>query len=110
MTLDEAEAIGARIAEARSWRYDDGSIDLNVLGGLIAAALLEAAGEWQTMDSAPRDGRVILCALKYGDAFLMLPMQWRDGCWWDELDRGFLAAVTHWRHLPAPPDVPEPTP
>jgi hypothetical protein len=124
MTPDEAEAIGARIAEARSWRYDDGSIDLNVLGGLIAAALLEAAGGWNAdMDAAPRDGTpVLLCDARTGSmrwaVWAIHPshadtwdgdfLGWRDGTL---AARGEIVGVipTHWRHLPAPADVPDAT-
>jgi hypothetical protein len=118
MTPDEAEEIGARIAEARSWRYDDGAIDLNVLGGLIAAALLEAAGEWNAdMDAAPRDGTVIMVwadliggpfalTVKYGPKYDDDPFPWRTLLGDSAVNR---ACVTHWRHLPAPPDVPDAT-
>ena len=57
---------------------------------------------WKTIDSAPRDGMMILALIK-GTPPLMLPVHWRDGCWWDDIDRGFGEAVTHWLPLPLPP-------
>jgi hypothetical protein len=52
MTPDEAEAIG----EAIAFRNSGPGSDQRHLAGDIAAALLEAAGEWNAdMDAAPRD-------------------------------------------------------
>jgi hypothetical protein len=100
MTPDQAKAMGEAIA------FRNNCAEHPHLAGDIAAALLSAAGQWQTMESAPRDGTVVLCVIK-GKPPLMLPMMWRDGFWWDDIDRGFSDAVTHWMHLPPPPETPE---
>jgi hypothetical protein len=77
---------------------------------IIDHALLDdVPGRWRPIDSAPKDGTVVLAYLApiYGERpsgiDLMMPLSWRDGYWWDDIDRGFSDAVTHWMPLPLPP-------
>lgn len=77
-----------------------------IVGGELLAGVVPG---WKTIDSAPRDGTMILAYLApiYGERpcgiDLMLPLYWREGYWWDDIDRGFSDAVTHWMPLPLPP-------
>jgi hypothetical protein len=65
--------------------------------------------EWQLIDSAPKDGRVILC-YGHGNATHIEPMMYYqpdpgqdNGCWgWLEGDTP-RKQPTHWMPLPAPP-------
>jgi hypothetical protein len=72
----------------------------------IAAALLEAAGEWNAdMDAAPRDGTRILGARSGGHDIDVI--FWTGGNWFGQSNEISMWAAfppTHWRDLPAPPE------
>src|SRR3989304_6312714 len=87
----------------------------------IAAALLSAAGQWQTMESAPRDGTKVLAVceangLSYisvvwwrGEKFKDDLYQWRNSLS-DSATGGFSPTMPNrgaylWMPLPAPPDA-----
>ena len=65
--------------------------------------------EWQPIETAPKDGRVVLC-IGHGSVVMIEPMQYYasdegmdNGCWgWLEGD-GPRKPPTHWMPLPAPP-------
>jgi hypothetical protein len=134
MTPEEANAKAREILPLDAASDDCGFCNFAELRELIAAALLEAAGEWKTMDSAPKGGgaervddpayvespRILLrfgeegVSVAYWDWYYA---EGGDGCtdgvaWMscpgaERLSDYFSTAPTHWRHLPAPP---EPTP
>lgn len=73
-------------------------------------------GEWQTIESAPKDGREVDLWVRPHDAFAngnpgRVPnAAYKDGAWWRPIG-GVRAPVvscgvpTHWLPLPAPPAV-----
>lgn len=116
MTPEEARQKARAIALPHSEaleRYDLANGGTSPLADAIIAALLEAAGEWKPIDSAPRDGTRILihtaerCEYCSPGTVGMGVVHW-DGVAWKLLE-GIYARhrPTHWRHLPAPPDVPD---
>jgi hypothetical protein len=72
----------------------------------IAAALLEAAGEWQPIETAPRDRTRILGTRLGGHDIDVI--FWTGGNWFSQSNEISMWAAfppTHWRDLPAPPDA-----
>ena len=64
-----------------------------------------AMGEWQPIETAPKDGTRVL-VVERGTVSIA---DWFDGngwepgaCWW-ATDSGSLRDVTHWMPLPEPP-------
>lgn len=74
---------------------------------LNAAALLSAAGDWQTMNSAPRDGSWLLAYTQDSDPNVWVVRFNNDGAWesWEPADGGSfdIEEFSHWRLLPPPP-------
>lgn len=134
MTPQEARLKALEITTAWIRHNDDCDFDSRGREDLqrrIAAALLEAAGEWKTMDSAPKGGgaervddpayvdapRILLrfgeegVSVTYWDWYYA---EGGDGCTdgvaWigcpgsERLSDYFSTAPTHWRPLPAPPE------
>ena len=72
--------------------------------------------DWQTIDSAPRDGTAILVYSPEAEEPQMMLVHWRafvddpdPGEWydrWDDDAPSFDVTVTHWQPLPAPPGKP----
>jgi hypothetical protein len=56
--------------------------------------------QWETIETAPKDGTEILCFTRYGDYEIS---HWHKvtNCWVSK--RGFLVEATHWCHLPPRP-------
>ena len=81
-----------------------------------ASGLSERDAGWQSIDSAPRDGSIVLLFLPESRAQDGVVMGYwsatdeapEDDAWYmcDGLDGGTMidVEVTHWRPLPAPPD------
>jgi hypothetical protein len=65
--------------------------------------------EWQPIETAPRDGTLILGAEKnWRGELLVAEMAWEDGEWQLTLqwgDETNEAAPTHWMPRPAPPNA-----
>jgi hypothetical protein len=109
MTPDEAQAIADRL-------YMD-HIDTGGLREAIAAALLEAAGQWNAdMDAAPRDRWILLYDKRLKRCVVaqhMTAMEDGSQDWIfarqlgsDGAGVAFVTSdATHWRHLPAPPET-----
>ena len=61
--------------------------------------------QWQTMDSAPKDGTSVLVNVGIGISigeYLKGFHPWNDGAWW--IEGGQTTGVpTHWQPLPAAP-------
>jgi hypothetical protein len=56
--------------------------------------------EWRTIDTAPRDGSVIITARKNLEGLWVV-----DTDWFDKYDnRVWLPRTTHWMPLPTPPE------
>lgn len=109
MTPDEAKAIAERIYAEH--------IDRGGMREAIAAALLEAAGQWNAdMDAARKVGTRILvysserCENCPENTVGMSVADW-DGSKWmlgrtiSGRDLYLHHDPTHWRHLPAPPET-----
>lgn len=62
--------------------------------------------EWQPIESAPRDGSLVLLTDADCDPCHLIA-QWNRGAWWGEKTRSGRALVwetaTHWMPLPDPP-------
>src|SRR3989304_5829838 len=112
MTPDEARQKADAITDGHSGIYGGSGTsrgDRPKLRDAIAAALLEAAGEWQPIETAPRDGTEILLATTLFDGEPVIVSGWWfsspkeiDDGW--ETPVGFHGDPPHWRHLPAPPE------
>jgi len=66
--------------------------------------------EWQTIETAPRDGSILIgrgsCDPHDSDNMLAAAMRFHGECWWREnAGAGFTAPCypTHWLPMPAPP-------
>ena len=87
-----------QLQESNPGHYEDVLEDARVA---IAAMPKE---EWQSIETAPKDGTWILAWLG-GIAQIADTIQWAYGGWWNGSD-GYVrssAHPTHWRHLPDPP-------
>lgn len=58
--------------------------------------------EWQTIDTAPKDGSRILLSRNWKESMAV--------CWWSEIDEEWIPVAgsiftdaTHWMPLPSPP-------
>lgn len=79
----------------------------------LAALDAPAEGEgWRTIDSAPRDGTVVLTVCMDAQRPRVNAAWWRDG-WWRsfrptldkfQTENPFRWFPTHWRPLPSPPE------
>lgn len=58
--------------------------------------------EWRPIDTAPRDGTQVLLTGVGLDRWISTG-RWVNGHWYDDDGPGWLANVTHWMPLPAPP-------
>jgi hypothetical protein len=68
--------------------------------------------KWQPIDTAPKDGRVILILTERGNVYS--PCQWENGeisengfwLWWQDEPAWLTEVVnpTHWMPLPDPPE------
>ena len=98
------------------WAEKQGPYSAEQVRELIAAAVAAAVPKWQPIETAPKDGTVLLSdGGTVGEGF------WHDGSkcrghrggegWFWETDRCELliasnAHATHWMPLPSPPEVP----
>jgi hypothetical protein len=74
---------------------------LDIQSEPIAKAALEAAERvrWQAIETAPKDGDLILCASS-PEEVRMSTGRWAEGYWlW-----GHEEEPTHWQPLPSPPE------
>lgn len=77
------------------------------IGAAISAYLGETSG-WQTIETAPKDGTIVLvCGLGKG-GYYVSDAKWDDGCWFlFDLAMDCYGAEssghTHWQPLPSPP-------
>jgi len=68
-----------------------------------APASPRAEGEWQPIETAPKDGRTFL-GVWWSDIRMCAPQQSHIGiCWWAGGWYPYARTLTHWRPLPAPP-------
>lgn len=71
---------------------------------------------WQPIETAPKDGTIVLTAHKTKDGIRVVPAQWRASrlhasltlfgwhlCQWSDLNIEHSLSPTHWMPLPAPP-------
>lgn len=84
----------------------------HALTGLAKAAIaaMQPAPQWQGIESAPRDGTIILLGLPIVGNLREVDRRVYEGRWHEEQKiftsvNGFilLAAATHWMPLPTPP-------
>lgn len=60
---------------------------------------------WQTIDTAPRDGREVIACRSIGNAYDLEFVRWNDACgeWLDRTGDPF-DNPTHWQSRPEPPE------
>ncbi len=62
---------------------------------------MQAVGQWQPMETAPKDGREIIA---YDSDLSVLTVYYIDNKWTNPCDRDeYYDAVTHWMPWPEPP-------
>lgn len=65
--------------------------------------LLAKVPEWQPIETAPRDGSVVLAVNTKAIWPEACICEFRDGIWCLEADDGWAVRPTHWMLLPTPP-------
>ena len=100
------------LQSAQGAKLSDGTyLDKDCKITMAITALREAIAQgavvqqWQTMDSAPKDGTSVLVNVGIGISigeYLKGFHSWNDGAWW--IEGGQTTGVpTHWQPLPAAP-------
>lgn len=66
-----------------------------------AAACIREMVEWRDIETAPRDGTVVIAMGRFPDATAGFPMfvHWHDGCWW-VVSRNLTQPVVCWAWKP----------
>jgi hypothetical protein len=96
-----ARAIKAE-REKRSIGYVAPSLEYDVgIDATIARAALAAADQWLPIESAPTAGTVLL----WSDGEMVMGFPLKSGAFWEESISGRAIRPTHWRPLPAPPEI-----
>lgn len=90
----------------QTWAKDD-IVPGDLQADLLAAAEIVEAGEWQPIETAPKDEAVLV----YRNCFIIAHFNSVAGRWigygWDSADTLNMLTTppTHWRPLPSPPEV-----
>ena len=111
--MTEPSARDVIAGELSTWAFSQSNgesgihlVDADKLISALASAGFEISRGWRTMESAPKDGRLIdiWATSASGSRGMRAPARWRSEDGWVEDRTGHIAPnATHWRPLPPPP-------
>ena len=71
--------------------------------GIKAAVTAALAMQWQTIKTAPKDGRTVLIGCSAGGDRRWIASGFHNGLYWTNNHDG-LSGATHWHQMPDPPN------
>jgi hypothetical protein len=104
LKADDVEAVALAITKEIGWGTFShfNPEDVRRISRAAIAALNTRTNEhWQSIESAPRDGPIMLWPDEYGEITISR-LRMNDGTWWLG-DWEWQVPATHWCALPTPP-------